>query len=205
MDCPFDSAFGIPDGPKLQGDGGNVLLDRILGVELRVATDATWEDLWLQAERLAQEYERKGHKVYRMPTGGSTPLGALAFVQAGLEVAPEKFDWIVTASSSGSTQAGLTYAFHGSPTRVVGIACDPEEDLYEDMARLCAGLDELTKQSKFLAAGDFDLRFDWVGPGYGVVTDNGMEAIKMLARTEGIFLDPVYSSKSFAALLDLIQ
>lgn len=203
MHAPFDAEFGPPQGPKLRADNGNVLLDELLGVDLRVCEDAPWEDLWAQAELLAQEYERRGYIVYRVPVGGSSPLGAYAFLKAAEEI-DQRFDAVVVCCSSGSTHAGLAYAFHGTPTRVLGIAADPEEELFDDLVRLTAGLDLITGEGKRLRREDFDLRFDWVGPGYGVITDEGMDAIRTMARQEGVFLDPVYSAKAFAGLQALV-
>jgi 1-aminocyclopropane-1-carboxylate deaminase/D-cysteine desulfhydrase-like pyridoxal-dependent ACC family enzyme len=115
------------------------------------------------------------------------------------------FDFVVTASSSGSTQAGLAYGFHSTLTHVIGISCDPEPDLKPTMVGLCADLDRLTGQTLGLVEREFDLRFDWVGSGYGVPSDASISAIRTLAETEGIFLDPIYSGKAFAGLLDLAK
>lgn len=203
MHLPYEPDCGKPSGIVLAG-GGNEVLDRILGVEMRFVADGSWEDLFVSAEELAQEKEREGKRVYRIPIGGSSPLGAYSFYLAGLEAMEQgEFDVVVTPSSSGSTHAGLAYAFAGTPTRVVGISCDPEPENLEDLVRLTAGLDELTGLSRRMGREDFDLRFDYVGAGYGVPSEAGDAALEIMARTEGIFLDPVYSAKAFSGLLDL--
>jgi len=202
MAMPFEDA--PPSGPRLREDAGNVVLDRLLGVDLRVYPDGTWEELYAQAETLAQEYEARGKRVYRVPIGGSSPLGASAFYEAAREVGTD-FDWIVTASSSGSTQTGLAYAFHGTATKVLGICADPEPEIAEDFAELGEGLARLLGLSYVLPAEAFRLDFDFVGPGYGIPSSEGDAAIERLARTEGVFLDPIYSGKAFAALLALAE
>lgn len=204
MAAPFDADFGPPGGPKLRPENGNLLLDELLGIDLRVFEDAPWEDLWAQAELVAQEYERRGYVVYRIPVGGSSALGAFAFREAAAEIT-ESFDFLVTCCSSGSTHAGLAYGFFGTNTKVIGISADPEEELFDDLVRLTAGLDLITGEGKRMRREDFDLRFDWVGPGYGIITDDGMDALRTMARQEGIFLDPVYSAKAFSGLLDLAK
>jgi 1-aminocyclopropane-1-carboxylate deaminase/D-cysteine desulfhydrase-like pyridoxal-dependent ACC family enzyme len=117
----------------------------------------------------------------------------------------EPFDWIVFASSSGSTQTGLGYGLAGTRTRVLGIACDPEPELVDDFAELSAKLDELVGAGRGLSSSDFLFNTDFVGPGYGVPSPEGLDAIRYLAMREGIFLDPVYTSKAFAALRSLAE
>ncbi len=205
MDLPFDRAFGMPPG-GLGGSSGNVLLDRLLGVDLRRFENGSWEELFQHSSRLAAEYRAEGLRVHEIPIGGSSALGAYAFMMAGEEIETDgRFDFIVCPTSSGSTQTGLAYAFHGSPTRVVGIACDPEEDLLDDIERLGIELDELTGFDRKLAGKYLDLRRDFVGDGYGVPSEAGNRATKLLARKEGIFLDPIYTAKAFAGLLELAK
>ncbi len=190
-------------------EGGNLLLTEAMGADLRRLPDGDWDTLIAASEALAREYEARGERVYRLAIGGSSPLGALAFYEAAQEV-PRDFDWIVSASSSGSTQTGLTYAFHGSATRVKGIACDPEPELVHEFVELAAGLDGLLGRSPGrgalgLTAADFDYDLRFVGPGYGVPSAESFGAIRDLARTEGILLDPIYTGKAFAGLLETIR
>lgn len=205
MDLPFESAK--PYGRPLRRESGNVILDRILCVDLRFHPDGTWNELYALAEELAREYEAQGLAVYRVPIGGSSALGAYAFVEGANELSGQAgpFDFLVVASSSGSTQTGLAYALHDSRTNVVGIACDPEPDLPSDFAKLSAELHALSGSAKPLRAADFDLRLDYVGPGYGLPSKDGRAAIETMARAEGLFLDPVYSGKAFAGLIDLVR
>lgn len=189
--------------PGRSDQEGNALLSRWAGVELRWHDDGPWDELFEHAQRSAESLKAEGLTVEEIPVGGSSPLGAYAFVQATREA--QGFDHVVCPCSSGSTHAGLGYAFCGTPTKVVGIACDPEPELVDELARLSRGLDEIEGLAKRLGPDDFDLRTDSVGGGYGIPSDDGREAFELMLRTEGIFLDPVYSAKAFAGLIKMAR
>ena len=199
MTMPYDV---VEPHEKEHAEGGNLILDDLLGIDLRFAPNGTWDELYALAEALANEHESKGEKVYRIPIGGSSSLGAFAFYEAAKEI-NTPFDVIIFASSSGSTHTGLGFAFAGTSTRILGIACDPEPEIAQDFAELAVGLSEILGNRTALIADDYDLNFDYVGPGYGVPSEEGNAAIRRLAMTEGIFLDPIYSGKAFAGLLAL--
>ncbi len=200
METPYEYNPPMMDG--LHRDGGNVLLDQWLGVDLHIYPDGTWEELYGHAEEVGQQLERRGLRVYRIPIGGSAPMGALAFYEAAKEL-DQAFDWIVFASSSGSTQVGLAHAFRGTGTKVLGIASDPEPEIVQDFAELSLGLAELLGVEA-IPAEEFRVYYDMVGPGYGVPSKHGNDAIRYLARKEGVFLDPIYSGKAFAGLQELV-
>lgn len=207
MQLPYDTPAGKPNFEALNLKGGNIALDKLSDLDLRVYPDDDWMVLYDYQEKLAQEYEEKGFKVYRIAVGGSSALGALAFYKAADELkkqAGEPFDWLVTGTSSGSTQIGLTYGFHGSETKVLGISADPEPELAEEFAENGEKFAELIGISP-LTARDFNMNFDYVGPGYATWSDDGLAAIREMWQTEGILLDPIYSGKAFAGLLDLIK
>ncbi len=202
MATPYDTER--PDVRPRLGYKGNLLLDKILGIDLRTYTDGTWDELYSITETVASEFEADGKRTYRIPIGGSSGLGAYAFYQAAQELT-ESFDTIVFASSSGSTHTGLRFAFHNTDTRILGIACDPEPEIAEDFAELAKELLVFVPSGPILIAKDYDLNFDFVGPGYGIPSLAGQNAIKCLARTEGIFLDPIYTGKAFAGLIELAR
>lgn len=205
MALPYE--YARPTESGLAATGGNVLLDEILGADLRVYPDATWDELFAHANDLAEEYRTAGKQVLTIPIGGSCARGAYGFVQAGAELQAQgdPFDWVVFASSSGSTHTGLQYALHGTKTRVLGVACDPEPDILDDYAELYASLEALVGERRNMRRQAWRLNFDFVGPGYGVPSREGAAATELLARIEGIFLDPVYSAKAFAGLLALVE
>lgn len=203
MDFPYTVP---PTSTRSRSQNGNVLLDSILGVELQFHPDGPWNDLYALAEDLAARKESQGLRVYRIPVGGSSPLGAYAFTQAARELSEQTdpFDWIVTASSSGSTQTGLTVGFKDSSVKVLGICSDPEPELVDEFAELANELGLIMGDDQVWTGEDFALNTDYVGDGYGLPSPAGSAAIERMARTEGIFLDPIYSGKAFAGLLDKV-
>ncbi|HTQ11841.1 MAG TPA: pyridoxal-phosphate dependent enzyme, partial [Fimbriimonadaceae bacterium] len=182
--------------------------------DLRLISDGTWDELYTATKALAGVLRSQGRRVYEIPVGGSSAIGAFAFFQAGLELqeqlrqasaaGPGAFDWIVFASSSGSTHAGLAYAFHGSGTKILGIACDPEPELIDDFHALYGDLEALVGEKRPMNRDDWLLDLNFVGPGYGIPSVAGNAAIRTLARAEGVFLDPIYTGKAFAGLLALV-
>lgn len=206
MSLPYSASSGMPNQRGLSDKGGNVLLDELFGVTLHHIENGEWEQLYAAAEDIALKLEREGKKVYRVPVGGSSPLGGYAFFAAAEELNSQAppFDFIITASSSGSTQAGLTYAFHRSNTKLVGMAADPEDTLIEDVLRVGSGLSDLLNVEP-LGEHEFDLRLDWAGDAYGIRSQAGNNAIGYVAKREGIILDPIYTGKAFAGLIDLAK
>lgn len=211
MGLPYYAAAGRPKiGYEPDSSGGNVLIDEIFGMDVRVYPDGDWDQLEAYAEALAAEYESKGMKTYQIPIGGSSVLGAYSFYLAAQELAQQRsqpFDYIVTASSSGSTHSGLAYAFAGTSTKVIGISADPDPDevLQHDVHELTQGLGELLGQPKDIRYEDLDLRMDYFGEGYSIPSKAGDRAILKVARAEGVLLDPTYSGKAFAGLLDMVN
>lgn len=181
--------------------GGNRVLTELVGAHLHELPDGTWDELDDAALHLAEKLRADGRRVAVVPLGGSSVEGAYAFYLAAQELAAE-FDHIVCPTSSGSTHAGLATAFAGRATEVWGMAADPEPELADvvlDLAgQLAAMLDTATPHS-------VNLSTDFVGAGYGFPSPAGTHATVLLARTEGIFLDPTYGAKAFAGLLDMIE
>ena len=201
MALPYEEA--PPPGAR-PATGGNVTLGKIFGIDMRVGPDGTWDELFARADALADDLTARGERVYRIPVGGSSPRGAYAFLRAAEEVRGGEWDAIVFASSSGSTHTGLMRAFRGTPTRIVGVACDPEPLIAREFADLGNGLDRLLGEPESFSPDDYDLDFRHVGPGYGVPSEAGDAAVAWLARTEGILLDPIYSGKAFAGLRAMV-
>jgi len=204
MELPFEDEE--PSGERLNPTNGNPRLSRLFGAELREFPNGAWEELYEHGAEAARAEESDGRSVYSIPIGGSSPLGAYAFWKAGQEViaSGESFDWIVTASSSGSTQTGLTYAFAGTNTNILGICSDPEPEMVHELDQLGVGLSALLS-CPALTWRDFRLNLDHVGSGYGIPSQEGDEAIRYLAEKEGILLDPIYTGKAFAGMLQLIN
>jgi 1-aminocyclopropane-1-carboxylate deaminase/D-cysteine desulfhydrase-like pyridoxal-dependent ACC family enzyme len=193
-----------PDRPR-----ANALLDRLLGAEVQYV--AAREERAPAMEAAAARERAAGRRPYVIPLGASTPLGAAAFVYAIAElldqIAPP--DVILHSSSSGGTQAGLVAgcALAGVRTRVIGISADePAPALTKEIRRLHEGLAPLLAvDAARFADASIVVDDGFVGGGYGVPTDESRAAIDLLARTEALFLDPTYTAKAMAALIDGVR
>ena len=192
---------------------GNVLLDQLHGASISKRAGGT--DMNQAMNELADQLRSDGRKPYVIPGGGSNEIGALGYVNAGLELLAQansmnlKIDHVVHATGSSGTQAGLVTGLEAtnSGIPVYGISVraprQKQEDMVFDLARRTVahmGLSEDTVRREAVVANS-----DYVGDGYGVPTDGMREALMMLARYEGILLDPVYSGKGMAGLIDLIR
>jgi len=191
--------------------GGNVLLDRLAGAEVLLVERAA--DLAAELERTAERLRGRGRRPFVIPVGGSTPVGALGYVSAGLELMAQAeasarpIDAIVHASGSGGTQAGLLVALEalGAEAPVVGISVS------EARAALEATIADLARRTAALlgSAAPPDARVEaldrYVGADYGQPTAGMREAVRLCAALEGLFLDPVYTGKAMAGLIDLIR
>ena len=189
---------------------GNLLYDRLLGATVHLlAADADRDAV--MAERAAALTIR-GRRPYVIPVGGSNAIGALGYVvcadelyqqvqRSGIEV-----DALVVASGSGGTLAGLVVgrAVCGAAFPIIAISDgDPAEELQvksRDIANDAARLLAVDVEWR-----DVEILDDYVGTGYGLPTDEMVEAVQLVARTEGLFLDPVYTGKAMAGLIDLIR
>lgn len=197
-----------PEGWKSSPEvTSNELLNQWLGATVRLIEDDTWDTLEQAADHLATQLNAQGKKVYRIPAGGSTGVGALGFVRAARELLEQSlgFDRIIVACGSGSTQAGLMYGLRQSnvTTEVIGICTDDEPELLDQMQHIAEELDELIGAKLRLTKEDFDLRLEFAGRGYQCITPESQDAISFLAKSEAIFLDPIYTGKAFAGLMNL--
>ncbi len=188
---------------------GNLLLDHLLGADVRIVHDKT-----ARAAAMADldaELRAAGERPYLIPTGGSVPLGALGYVamveelQDQLLAAREAPSRLFFASGSAGTHAGLAVGARAfaAPFRLQAISDgDPRAELASRAARLAAATADLLGFSTVFAASEMDVDDRFVGLGYGIRTEAGLEAIRLLARTEAVFLDPVYTGKAMAGLID---
>jgi L-cysteate sulfo-lyase len=189
-------------------ESGNVLLDRVLGATIGARLPAG-TDMQEAMERRAGELSADGCVPYVIPGGGSNPIGAMGYVGCAQELAtaPVRIDWVVHASGSGGTQAGLVAGMWGGragiPVLGISVRAPAAEQqasvhaLAVDTLRLLDVADDLPPESVVV-----DGRF--VGDGYGIPTEEMRNAVELVARTEGLVLDPVYSGKAMAGLLTLI-
>ncbi|MDR7419809.1 MAG: D-cysteine desulfhydrase family protein [Armatimonadota bacterium] len=193
---------------------GNLLLDAIFGADIRIVNTDDEFVLMGVVEDMARDLRRQGRSPYVIPLGGSTPLGASAFVNAGLELLDQlntrgiRADAIVHATSSGGTQAGLYTAMKVTQAgiKVMGVSVGPSRDvvtgrvlgLAEEIGALL-GLDWRPHPDDIVVTDEY------AGERYGLPTPACLDAIRLAARTEGILLDPVYTGKAMAGLIDMVR
>jgi len=191
---------------------GNVLLDRLHGASVSLRPGGT--DMNAEMEHLAESLRAAGETPYVIPGGGSNTIGALGYVNAALELVAQandmnlRIDRVVHATGSTGTQAGLvaglTAINSGIPVLGIGVRA-PRPQQEEGVYKLARATAELIGAPEVVKREDVVANCDYVGPGYGLPTPGMAEAVKMLAALEGILLDPVYSGKGMAGLIDLIR
>ena len=191
---------------------GNVFLDQMFGAGIRHYRGGT--DMDAAMAEVGEEVKSNGGTPYIIPGGGSNPIGALGYVNCAVELLNQagehglRIDHVVHATGSAGTQAGLVTGLDGtsSGVPVLGIGVNApkeaqEEKVYDLACRtankLGTGID--IKRERVVA------NCDYVGDGYGVPTDGMVEAVTMLSRLEAILLDPVYTGKGMAGLIDLTR
>ena len=188
----------------------NALLDGLLGAETIYVDSREQRPDAMRAA--AERLRREGRRVFEIPIGGSTPLGALAFVHAMVELVEQipPPDVILHATSSGGTQAGLVAACRllGLRARIVGIAADePAAAIHAQVRANIEGLAALLNvdQSSLQRGTAIEIDDRFIGAGYAIPTEASSEAIELAARTEAIFLDPVYTGKAMAGLIAYVR
>ncbi len=191
---------------------GNVLLDEIMGIDIQYRPGGS--DMQAVIEEVGAGLRQAGGRPYVIPGGGSNAVGATGYVAVAGELVQQvndlglRVDRLVHATGSAGTQAGLVAGLHAmsSPIRVLGIGVrnpkDKQEAAVLTLARATAARLGIDREVPTAAV---EANCDYVGPGYGRPTPGMVEAVQLVARTEGIFLDPVYSGKGMAGLIDLIR
>ena len=211
MKCHVLLERRVPDRDASYEVTGNVLLDDLFGAshEFRPAG----LDMNAEAEAVAETLKAEGHRPYFIPGGGSNPTGALGYANCAQEIAEysaetgQGFDWLVMATGSTGTQAGLVAGFEaiGHDLPVMGVSVRQPR---ERQMNAVHGLTQKTLQ-KLGAEGVPLSRIlvddGYVGEGYGIPAESTLEAIHLAARQEGILLDPVYSAKGMAGLIGMIR
>ena len=201
--CTLVLAGEPPERPS-----ANLLLDHLLDAHIVWTTPDARDATMVRVE---EEARTAGRTPYLIPYGGSNEIGALGYVFAmeelmGQDVHP---DWIVVASSSGGTQAGLVVGarLFGYQGRILGISIDkPEVELSRDIvADLATRTARKLGESLTFTQADILVNDSYLGQGYGVLSQREIEAIRLFARAEGLLLDPVYTGRAAAGLLDLIR
>lgn len=201
----------VTNMPPSYEETGNVFLDHLFGATMEFRPGGL--DMNAEAMAVADKLRGEGHRPYFIPGGGSNPIGALGYVSCAREIVDqaaalgEGFDWIVMGTGSTGTQAGLVAGLHvmGANLPVMGISVrQPRERQIAAVHKLAQATVE-TLGGSALPTEKILVDDGYVGEGYGVPAESTLEAIILLAREEGLLLDPVYSAKGMAGLIGLIK
>ncbi len=206
----FENRVADPNDTYL--NSGNVLLDRLYGATLHHYPKG--EDMAAAMDVRAATLRAAGATPYVIPGGGSTPTGALGYVNCALELITQAndaqlcIDHVVHATGSAGTQAGLVTGLRATHADVpvlgigVNVARPAQEQKVYDLAVATA---EFVGAAGCVRRQDIVANCDYVGAGYGIPTPEMKEALLLLARLEGLLFDPVYSGKGLAGMIDLIK
>jgi len=202
LDCILVLSGEPPQVPE-----ANTFLDVLLGAEI------VWTTLEARGETLNQTYmqaEADGREPFLIPYGGSSPVGAAGYAEAIRELMEQdiEVDWIVFATSSGGTQAGLVAgrAMYDFPGKILGISIDEEaREFNAAVTKLAKDITKLYENEKEIATKNILVNADYLGGGYAVMGDAEKEAIDLFARHEALLVDPVYTGRAGAGLIDLIR
>jgi len=211
LKCVLVLASGVHN--ELQG---NLLLDNLFGADVKLieAPATSPDELDRAMEEVAEHQRRQGEVPYIIPLGGSSRYGAAGYVLASLELINQatelgiRPDYLYVAVGSGSTLAGLIVGAKAfsAPYRVKGVAVyRPPEEQKRAIWALAQDTAELLGLSLVIEPHDVSVYGEFLGPGYGHLTPEAREAIRLVARTEGLVLDPVYTGKAMAALIEHIR
>jgi D-cysteine desulfhydrase len=201
-------------GKKPELPNGNLLLDQLLGAECHWIERSQFP---VKLSELPEELRAQGRKPYVIGIGGSNGVGATGYVLAIMELTEQlrstqhRVDHIVFTSSSGGTQAGMVLGARvgGFGGRLHGVSIDKDDlkrEAYEDeVAQIANECSQYIGSDMRLAKQDIKVIYGYTGEGYGVLSNLEREAIRLMAQSEGIILDPVYTGRAFGALVDLIR
>lgn len=212
MRCEVLLEHRVSDPGDLYRNSGNVLLDRLLGANLREYDKGT--DFEAEMEAIAGEIRAQGGNPYIIPGGASNPVGALGYVGCAEELLQQcdeqdvAFDRLVLASGSAGTHAGMAVGLRasGSDLPILGIGVNiPREQQEAKVFALAVETANYIDKPGCVEREDIVADCGYVGPGYGEPTEGMNEAVLMLARLEGLLFDPVYSGKALAGMIDYIR
>lgn len=187
---------------------GNRLLLDLFNTQVEMCDALT--DPNAQLAELATRLEAQGFRPYVIPVGGSNALGALGYVESALEIAQQcegavSISSVVVASGSAGTHAGLAVGLEQVMPDAELIGVTVSRKVADQLPKVVTLQQEVARSLELTASAGITLWDDYFAPAYGIPNDDGMEAVKLLARLEGILLDPVYTGKAMAGLIDGIN
>lgn len=212
LKCEVLLEHRIADPSEYYAGSGNVLLDKIFGSNLREYPGGT--DFDKAMAEVADEVRAQGGKPYIIPGGASNKIGALGYVNCAIELLGQideqglDIGHIVTATGSAGTQGGLIVGLKAMESTIplLGIGVNiPQQDQEEKVFELACETAEYIGKPGCVSREDVVANCNYVGDGYGIPTESMNEAVLLLARTEGLLFDPVYSGKGLAGMIDLIR
>jgi L-cysteate sulfo-lyase len=197
---------------------GNLLLHDIIDSSVTILEVSDPIEMFTtmpgKMEELAESLRQKGRRPMVIPAGAECPLGTVGWVNAAEEIHRQlndkgmSVDAVVLANGGGGTQAGLMLGFRKLNVNlpVIGISVLNEKtDAMDEVVRHYQETSAFLGWDMDITGDEVEVYDDYIGEGYGIPTPGGIEAIRLVARTEGIFLDPVYSGKAMSGLIDLIR
>ncbi|USB42782.1 D-cysteine desulfhydrase [Klebsiella africana] len=184
---------------------GNRLLLDLFNTQVEMCDALT--DPTAQLDELATRIEAQGYRPYVIPVGGSNALGALGYVESALEIAQQcedavEISSVVVASGSAGTHAGMAVGLEQLMPQAELIGVTVSRSVADQLPKVVALQQAVANSLELQAKAEIILWDDYFAPGYGTPNDDGMAAVKLLAQLEGILLDPVYTGKAMAGLID---
>jgi len=212
LKCQFVLEERVPNSYDINNNGNNFLY-KLMDIE-EVYVVPGGSDVMGKMQEVAKNLEAQGRKPYIVPGGGSNEIGALGYVSCAVEVLTQiyekgiKIDHIVLTSGSAGTHSGFLAGIIGSNAGipVTGIGINKKKDIQsENVYNLCQKVAAKLEMKNEITKEDIIVFDDYIGEGYSRPTDGMVEAVKLVAQTEAILLDPVYTGKAMAGMIDLIK
>lgn len=202
-------------GRKFEISEGNLFLDKLMGADIQFITPQEYLKVDALMQRKAKQLQHKGEKIYIIPEGGSNEFGSPGYIEAMKEIRDQErklgiaFDYYVAAAGSGGTLAGMILGkqIYRLPGQVIGFnVCDNADYFQRKIQNIIDRTRKYLRLSKGRGKTDEICIYDgYVGEGYSIPYDGNIQLIKEIARIEGIFLDPVYTSKAFYGMIQEVQ
>lgn len=209
------NAILVLRGEKPQEFRGNLFLDKLVGAEIKYITPEEYDKRVNEImSNIANELQKNGHLGYSIPVGASTEIGIWGYIKAAEEIKEQlkkmdlKIDAIITAVGSGATCAGLLIGkkLFDLDAAIYGVNVDESEKYYKDVIyELIQRWEKVYDMNTQLSKEDIRIIDGYVGPGYSLTTKEQRETIKLVARKQGIILDPVYTGKAMHGLVQEIK
>lgn len=212
LDCHLVLEERVKGSYKEDGSGNNFLFELLDVKSKRVVAGGS--DMMAEMTKTAEELTAAGRKPYIIPGGASNPIGAMGYAVCAEETMAQlnemrlKIDHIIVPSGSAGTHAGMTVGMTGTNANIPisGMNVSRPKDVQEEIVyNLAVQTADMLGIKGGVARQDVVCYADYVGPGYSIPTESMIEAVKLFAREEAILLDPVYSGKAAAGLIDLVR